>query len=801
MDELTKDPLVFRSAGSPDLPCFLSACGQSTFRLTFGAEPGPLELVHAGSRPLQAEPCGGGCRAALSAAQIEVRAGQGGICILRCGQPVCTLSIPRLTLKEDLTWHWRGGTVSYERKVSSASSWDCFPHITVTNLEPSPAPPTREAAFTLTFPQPTALHGLGQHEKGIFDYRSTHQYLYHTLMKTPMPFLAFGNGCGLLIDCGCLLEFESSDNEVTFRLDSVDRLELFFLITSSMDELVRELRRLTGHATMLPRWALGYLFSKERFRTQEELLRTARLFRQKGIPCDCLVQDWRSWVEPLWGDKHFDTDRFPSMKEAVNTLHSQNFRYMVAVWPNAFVGAADHQEMERAGFLLGDYLTYDAFDPAARDLYYSQCREYEEAGADALWADASEPFQDFEPSQGTLLDDKTRSEAIGGAHKRLLGSRRANLYSLYHCRGLYEHWTARHPGKRPVFLTRSVYPSEQSCGVIHWSGDISATWQAYRDQLAELLNMNLCGIPYLAEDIGGFAVRRKDPPMWSWAGDFQQGVDDLGYRELYVRWMQNGALLPIFRSHGTDTPREPWYFADTGEVPFYQAILGAIRLRYQLLPALYTLMADTVQRDESMMRALCFDYPGDARAAAMSTEYLLGHSLLVCPVLKPFYYGPNSRKLAEKPVWPCYLPEGDDFYDWHTGLLYRGGQTVAVEAPIDRSPLFVKAGSLLTLAAQPLQSTADLSYEELDVEIYPGRDAACELYQDEGDGDGWQRGQFCRISFRWQDTPRRLTISARQGRFPGMPEQQRFHLHLHSPDGGCQTVTVPYCGEETILSF
>ena len=783
MDNHTNDSCTFLPVGYPGPPCFLSVCGQNTFHVTFGSPPGSLELVHAESRAPKIYTAGNMESASMGTGRISIDPECGRIELFSGGVPVCTVEPPVLTEQAESIWAWQGGAPVYEPVSASESPWDCFPHICITNLTERSAPSDFSADLCLHISPSAPLHGLGQHEKGIFDYRNTHQYLYHTLMKTPMPFLSFGQGCGVLIDCGCLLEFQSTDGMISFHLDGINRLELFFLLTDSMDALVREVRLLTGRASMLPRWALGYLFSKERFHTQQELLETARIFRQKSIPCDCLVQDWRSWVEPLWGNKHFDPARFPTMKEAVNTLHAQNFRYMVAVWPNAFVGADDHRAMDRAGYLLGDYLTYDAFSEEARDLYYSQCEEYESVGADAFWADATEPFQEFEPSTETLLDDKTRSDAIGGAHKRLLGAQHANLYSLYHCRGLWEHWSRHHPNRRPVFLTRSVYPSEQQYGVIHWSGDISATWTAYRNQLAELLNMSICGIPYVAEDIGGFAVRRKEPPVWAWAGDYPGGMEDLGYRELYVRWMQNGALLPIFRSHGTDTPREPWFCADTPKIPFFQALLKAIHLRYRLLPYLYTVMADTVQVHDSMMRALCFDYPNDAKAASMSTQYLLGHSLMVCPVLEAFYYGPDSQKLDRNPEWPCYLPAGDDFYDWYTNAFYPGGQTVQVPAPIDRIPLFVKAGAILILSAHAMQSTAELSYEILDVRIYAGRSGTCSLYQDEGDGSGWEQGAFCRTEFIWDDSSRQLKIGARQGCYPNMPERQQLRLRLREPNG------------------
>ncbi len=703
------------------------------------------------------------------------------------------------TPKEEQCYSWSGGKPEYT--TTNGGVWGGFPQLHVQNWQAAACGTTNEVSLRFVTEKNEAVYGLGQHEKGIYNYRGTTQYLYHTLLKTPMPFFATPKACGLLFDCGCLMKFESGEEDITVTLDSAAQLDVYMLNGENYDEMESMLACLTGHPTMLPLWTFGYVFSKERFHTQEELVETGRQFRHRSIPCDALVQDWKTWVDPYWGSKELDKTRWPDLSKAVQALHNMDLNFMMAVWPGCFPGSRDHTEMAEAGYLLGDYLTYDAFNEDARTLFFEQCRrELLSAGIDAWWADASEPFQGFEPSRQTLLDDVTRSEAIGGAHKRFLGSQKANLYSLAHCGGLYDNTRKVLPEKRVPILTRSVYPGEQRYGVIHWSGDISATWENYRTQLAELLNMSLCGIPYICEDIGGFAVNRKEPPVWSWAGDFEKGVEDPGYRELYVRWMQNGAFLPIFRSHGTDTPREPWFFENTPEVPFYDALVSAIRLRYKFLPYTYSLAGAACLRGQSIMRSLQYDYPQDERAHDMTDEYMFGPQLLVCPVLSPMYYAPGGKKLNASLQWPCWLPKGAGFYLIDTNRYYEGNQTVTVEADISTLPLFAAAGAIIPSAPDELQSTAEYTPEKLNIDVYAGANGKFSLYMDAGDGYAYEKGGYALLPFEWEDATNTLRLGVRQGNYSGMPETQQMHITLHSPqDTYVRMVT--YTGEPTDIIF
>lgn len=706
------------------------------------------------------------------------------------------------TEKPEYQYGWEGGKPEYT--TTGGGTWAGFPRLHVHNWAARECGTTYEAGLRLKTEKDEPIYGLGQHEKGLLNYRGTTQYLYHTLMKTPMPFFATPKAVGVLFDCGCLMKVESGSEAIDVTLDSAGQLDVYFLLNQSFDGLEESLAHLTGRPAMLPLWMFGYVFSKERFHTQQELVETAQRFRSEGVPCDALVQDWKTWTDPYWGSKELDETRWPNLGAAVDRLHQLNLKFMMAVWPGCFPGSRSHTEMDEAGYLLGDYIAYDAFNEDARTLFFEQCRrQLLAAGTDAWWADASEPFQDFEPSREALLDDETRSEAIGGAHKRFLGSRRANLYSLHHCGGLYENTRKAVPAKRAAILTRSVYPGEQRYGVVHWSGDISATWGNYRAQLAELLNMSLCGMPYVCEDIGGFAVRRKNPPVWSWAGDFDKGVEDPGYRELYVRWMQNGAFLPVFRSHGTDTPREPWFFENVPGAPFYDALLAAINMRYRFLPYVYSLAGAAHLHGHSIMRSLLFDYPDDGQARTIADEYMFGPGLLVCPVFEPFYYAPGGEKLAAPHKRPCWLPGGPGFYALATGTFFAGGQMVEADAPLETIPLFAPAGAILPMARGRMQSTADYRPDELDLAVYAGADGTFTLYMDAGDGYDYEKGEaggYALLPIVWQENDQTLRFAPRSGCYAGMAQNQRFHITLHTPQGA-YTRTVAYNGGEITVEF
>ena len=657
----------------------------------------------------------------------------------------------------------------------------------VENLRPETKRMAYRAKLFFDFQDGEQIHGLGQGEEGIYNYRGQVQYLYQHNMRIPMPWILSDRGYAILVDCGCLMTWNDDARGSYLFLDNVEQLDYYFIAGENADELIRSFRRLTGRAAMLPKWAFGYVQSKERYESQQELVETAAQYRQRGIGLDCIVQDWKTWVGDLWGEKHVDPARFPDLAAMRRALHDMHVHSMVSVWPNMNYDTQDCQEMQEAGHLLHDLATYDAFDEEARALYWKQASEglYRD-GFDSWWCDSTEPFSGPDWGGETRREPWERFGLVGGEHKKFLGAQRANLYALYHARGIFENQKKEDPAHRVLNLTRSGYAGIWRFGAVLWSGDTSATWKTLKNQVTEGLNMAISGVPYWTLDAGAFFTVKDnwrargcgcntDPtPKWFWQGDFEEGTADPGYRELYVRWLQLAAFLPMMRSHGTDTPREIWQFGEKG-TPYYDAIADCIALRYRLMPYIYSLAGAAALDDDTIMRPLLFDFAADPKAAAMDSQFMFGRSLLVCPVTEPMDFGPGKQVLDRPHTWTCYLPAGCAWYDFrtsadgHTPLtctLYEGGQEVEADAPLGQIPLFVRAGSIIPMEHALLyaQEQADTP---LEIHIWPGADGDFTLYEDAGDGYAYESGEFARIQMHWDDAAQKLRISACPAQIPG----------------------------------
>ena len=397
-------------------------------------------------------------------------------------------------------------------------------------------------------------------------------------------------------------------------------------------------------------------------------------------------------------------------------------------------------------------------------------------GIDAWWCDCTEPFEaDWKGAVKPEPEERLRINTEEA--KRYLDPEFINAYSLLHSQGIYEGQRRVTGEKRVVNLTRSAYLGQQRYATVTWSGDTAARWETLRRQIADGLNFCATGMPYWTLDIGAFFVKHK-PEMWFWSGDYDEGVADLGYRELFVRWFQYGAFLPMFRSHGTDTPREIWQFGEPGE-PFYEALVDALHLRYRLLPYIYSLAGWITQHDYTMLRALPFDFRSDPATYDIRDQFMFGPALMVNPVTCPMLYDVGSQPLdGIQQTRPVYLPAGTDWYDFWTGQKYSGGQTIQADAPISRLPLYVRSGSILPMGPVR-QHTNDLPEAPVELHIYPGQDGSFELYEDEGDQYNYEDGAFSMIDIHWQEAERQLTLEARKGEYAGMPEQRVIEIFLH----------------------
>ena len=634
----------------------------------------------------------------------------------------------------------------------------------------------------LEFSLGEAVYGLGQHEDGILDYRGHAQDLYQQNMKVAIPVIVSTRGYAIYWDSYSVARFADGPDGASFRTAVDDQLDFYVVLGPEFDTIIGGIRDLTGRVPMLPRWALGYLQSKERYTDQQELLDVVHEHRRRHIPLDCVVQDWKTWPGDLWGQKSFDPERYPDPDALCRQLHADDVRLMVSIWPNMHNDGPDQQQMRERGFLLGDGSTYDPRNRDARELYWQQTeRGYFRHGVDAWWADCTEPFE-ADWSGADKPDPEQRRAINVGEQDKYLDPEFANAYSLLHTQGIYEGQRNAEDSKRVVVLTRSASPGQQRYGAVTWSGDISATWSTLRRQLADGLNFCLTGNPRWSMDIGAFFVGNRED-LWFWQGDFDGGVADLGYRELYLRWLQAATFLPMMRSHGTETPREVWHFGEPGDRT-YDTILAFIRLRYRLLPYLYSLHAREYRDHYTSFRALAFDFRTDVAAGRVEDQFMLGPALLVCPVTAAMGFGPGSTPIQDA-TWTrqVYLPAGTDWYDFWTGERHAGGHTVTAAAPLATLPLFVRAGSVLPLGPIVEHSGAT-GHGPVEIRIYPGADGSFELHDDAGDGYGYEHGEYTTIGLHWNERATAVHTDARAGRYPGMPEPVLARLVLVQPGRG-----------------
>lgn len=612
-----------------------------------------------------------------------------------------------------------------------------------------------------------ALYGLGQQEEGCLNLRGTRQYIHQANMKIAMPFLMSTRGYGILVDTYAPLIFNDNAFGSYIYSEASEELDFYFISGDQFDEIIGGYRTLTGTASMLPLWAFGLMQSQERFESQAEILETVARYRDLEVPLDSIVLDWQSWEEGMWGQKSFDASRFPNPIEMTQQLHENGAHFMISIWPNMVGGCQNHKEMAEKSGLFQRSEIYNAFDEKTRGIYWNQANNgLFSKGVDAWWCDSSEPFTP-EWNNHIKPEPDHNMMAFHDTAKIYMDEAYTNAYPFMHAKAIYEGQRGVSNEKRVVNLTRSGYIGQQKFGTILWSGDTCAKWKTLKNQVAAGLNYCASGLPYWTMDIGAFFVKKGH--MWFWDGDYEDGTEDLGYRELYTRWYQLGAFLPIFRAHGTDCRREIWNFGCKGE-RFYDAIESMTKLRYRLMPYIYSLAGMVTLKDSTMLRLLAFDFLSDAKVYDISDQFMFGPSLMVCPVLNPMYFSAGSVPMKDvEKTRMVYLPEGADWYDFWSDRKYVGGQNITASAPIDKIPLYVKAGSIIPMTSD-VQHTGEIRDDELIVVVYPGKDGHFTLYQDERNNYNYEKGEYTLIELEWVEDSGKLMIGDRIGRYSGMPE-------------------------------
>ncbi len=789
------------------------------------------------------------------------------------------------------------------------------------------------------------IYGLGADQHGYMNYRGDTVTLVQTNTNAISPFLISTMNYGILWDNYSKTVLRDDGKSImTLWSDVGDNIDYYLIAGDAMDSVIVGYRVLTGQAPMYGKWAYGYWQSKEHYKTQDEVLAIARKYRELGMPIDNIVQDWDYWNGAKnWSGMFFDKTLFPQPESMLDSLHRMHFHFMISVWPALGPNTAIYKDMEKRGFLYppvgwGGFKYYDAYNPDANALYWKYLRDgLLTKGVDAWWIDSPEPDL---INANTVGSTEYEMKRVGNNH---LGSwaRYLNAFSLAMTDDLYSHYRKEYSDKRFYILTRSTYAGQQRNAATTWTGDIGANWKIYRDQISAGINHCMAGIPYYTFDIGAFV-------LGAYGGVFSRGGKDPAYQEFYARMFQFGAFSPIFRAHGSETPREIWEFGE-----FTKPMVRFDNLRYRLLPYIYSLAWKVMSQGYTIMRGLPMDFESDKKTYDLDNQFMFGPSIMVTPVTHWMYYRPPEQSILIGPeffttadnkagilatycsdskhgnvtkqeiepdvninwystgrpayvtdssfsirwegkllpqetgkyqfhmrsydakriildgnvlpivytsveqytdtiqltagraysfvletenatpgaahmelYWKTptifaeeqrhedrpktekvYLPESKGWYDFWTGKNYRGGQEVMADAPIDKIPLFVKAGSIIPMG--PFVHYATEHPEgPIELRIYAGANASFTLYEDENDNYNYERGVYSTIDLSWNESTRSLTIGARHGSFPGMQKERSFNIVIVSGERGTGVdttekadKTVAYTGTPMVVSF
>ena len=678
-----------------------------------------------------------------------------------------------------------------------------------------------QVSQTFKLDKDEAIYGLGTIQNGKMNRRGEHKRMEQSNLEDFQNVLQSIKGWGIYWENYSPTQFDDGPDGMTFTSEAGKGIDYYFMYGGSADGVIAEMRHLTGDVPMFPLWTYGYWQSKERYKTAAETEGIVDQYRALQVPLDGIIQDWQYWGSNyLWNAMDFLSEDFVNGPQMIKNVHQKHAHFMISIWASFGPQTQQFRELDAKGLLMpfetwpqsgishiwppvmkypSGVKVYDAFHPEARAIYWKYLKTLYDYGTDAWWMDSTDP-DFFNPRESDY-----EHKVYGGTWRS-----QRNAFPLETVRGIYQSQRKDDRGKRIFIMTRSSYAGQQHYGSNMWSGDVASSWDMLRKQVPAGLSFSLTGNPNFNTDIGGFfcgSYNTKGPASAPRNPQFQ---------ELYVRWMQYGLFCPVFRSHGADAPREIWQFGKKGE-PVYDAIEQTIRLRYRLLPYLYSTAWQVTSANDSYMRPLFADFAADKKVWDMTDEFLFGRSILAAPILDPQYTEEkviredamtgwdkkqltidngqltidwNATKTATK-----YLPKGAIWYDFWTNKQYKGGQNVTLETSFNRVPMFVRAGSILPMGPE-MQYVGEKAWDNLEIRVYLGADGEFTLYEDEGDNYNYEKGTYATIAFHWNNKSRTLTIDNRQGAYPGMLQSRQFSIVL--PDGTSKTVT--YDGtRQTIL--
>lgn len=650
-----------------------------------------------------------------------------------------------------------------------------------------------------------AIYGLGQRQSGAMNHRNQQVHLSNGNTNICIPYFTSEKGYGVYWDNPGISQFSDTPYETSFSSQVGECADYYFMYEDgTQDGVIACIRNLTGNAPMFPLWTMGYWQCRERYKSPDELCEVLDKYRELKVPLDGIVQDWQYWgcdsnwnamkfMNPRYINKlddkealrylpngedktaKFDKPRFKTPEEMIKYVHKNNAHLMISVWASFGPWTDQFKELDKMGALLkfetwppkSGAHPYDPFNKDARDLYWRYLSHLHNMGIDAWWTDSTEP--DHLNPKDSDFDLMTADGSFRSVH---------NAFPLATNQGVYNNQRAVSNDKRVFQMTRSGYFGQQHYGALSWSGDVVSSWEVLRNQIPAGLNFTLCGIPYWNTDLGGF---------FGW--EYNNDCTNVAYQELHVRWFQWGCFMPLMRNHcSSPMMNEIWRFGKEGEWA-YDAQKRFIDLRYRLLPYIYSLTGAVTHENGTIMRPLVMDFATDRKAILLDNEYMFGKNILVCPVTQPLYTKKvegnkgvatvaNIAK-ASSPV-QVYLPKGSKWIDFWTNEMIEGGREISRECPISIMPLYIKAGSILPLGPK-VQYTSEKKWNDLDICIYPGANGEFTLYEDEFDNYDYEKGAFTSIRFTWNDANRTLTISDRNGSYPGMLKNRRFNLTVMKP--------------------
>lgn len=677
---------------------------------------------------------------------------------------------------------------------------------------------------SFVFDKEEGIYGLGQQQQGKMSQRNVRINMVQGNTDDYVPFFVSTKGYGLFWDNYSPTVYEDKPESASFKSDVGDCFDYYVMLGGNLDGSIACMRDLTGQAPMFPLWTFGYWQSKERYKSQNELVGVVSKYRELGVPLDGIIQDWQYWGHNyLWNAMDFHNPEFPNPKKMVEDIHKQNAHLIISIWSSFGPQTKQFREMEPKGMLLNfqtwpqsgmdtwppnmefpsGVQPYDPFNPEARAIYWKYLNKgLFSLDIDGWWMDSTEPDHlSFKPSDFDL--------------KTYLGSLRKvrNAYPLMAVGGVADNQRATSSDKRVFILTRSAFAGQQRYGANTWSGDVNSSWQNLRNQIPAGLNFSLSAIPYWNTDIGGF-----------FAGAYNNGWNDgsgsknPSFQELYVRWLQFGAFTPMMRSHGTDVPREIYNFGKKGE-PIYDAIAKAIDLRYSLLPYIYSTSWTITNSQSTFMRALVMDF-NDKNVINMGNEYMFGKSILVAPIATAQYTPEKIVRSNEQTGWDrkegdnkntnsgvdftkpkstkVYLPAETTWYDFWTNEKINGGKEITKETTIDMIPLYIKAGSIIPFGPK-VQFATEKRWDNLEIRVYPGANGEFTLYEDENDNYNYEKGAYSTITFSWNNAKKALTIQDRKGSFTGMLSERTFNVQLIGSEKNAKSVT--YKGNKVVVKF